>query len=137
MGVLFSTAGASAAGSAAARARHDILTDLRRAYVASGAPRADDLIAEVEAALSRFRHRIADGDRPGTGNAASHAPAEFAWRTPPEAPRFVAQTFEAAPPVFRPDRQEGLRKNFFGRQIKNAAPKQSPGAPDAPPRLKD
>lgn len=137
MGFLFAAAGSSATASAAARARHDLLTDMRRAYVAAGPPRAGDLIAGVEAALSRFRRRIADEDRSRADHSAASDPSEFAWRRPPEAPRFVAQTFEAAPPVFRPDRQGGLRKNFFGGRSRNADPKQSPSAPDAPPSLKE
>lgn len=107
-------------------------TGLRRAYVEAGGLGADELISDIEAAIGRRagapRHQADHGG-------ADKAAAEFAWRTAPEAPRFVAQSFEAAPPVFRAGTQAPSRKNFFGGGGKNADPKQSPGAPDAPPWL--
>ena len=138
LGLVFSAAGVGAGGGASARARDEALTRLRKAYVAAGAPRADDIIEDVEAALAAFRRRIGDDDRrlsPGAGSD---------WRAPETGPRgddagprFVAQTFEAAPPVFRTERQGPLRKNFFSGGRRNAEPKQWPGAPDAPPWLKN
>ena len=131
LGLVFSLAGASSAGSAAARARREILTRLRKSYAGAGAPRADELISGIEAAIAR-----PSGHRSDTAAADSTA-AGFAWARPPEPPRFVAQSFDAAPPVFRPEKQASLRKNFFGGGDRNAAPKQTASAPDAPPWLKD
>lgn len=150
MGAIFAAAGAGAAGALAARARHETLVALRKAYVEAGAPRADDVIAAIETALSRagaapnsgFGARAARIDTPPPDRIdgpadATHSDADFAWRRPPAAPRFVARSFEAAPPVFRPEKQAHLRKNIFGSTRRNADPKQPASAPDAPPWLKD
>jgi hypothetical protein len=136
LGAVFAAAGAASAGSAPATARQEILHGLRTAYVEAGAPRADDLIAEIERALSPAQRPQSRHDRSEPAPADSNA-GEVAWSRPPEGPRFVPQRFEAAPPIFRPETQASLRKNFFASRERNAEPKQSPGAPDAPPWLKD
>lgn len=138
IGGVFSLVGVSASGPAGAAARHEILTSLRVAYVAAGAPRADQLIDDVEAALRRSHTRITEAP-PAAADLQSDNPwaRNSAWTRPAEPPRFVGQTFDAAPPVFRPERQAGLRKNFFGERGRNADPKQTASAPDAPPWLKD
>ncbi|HNS86991.1 MAG TPA: hypothetical protein PKH09_08805 [Parvularculaceae bacterium] len=137
LGLLFAAAGADAAGGAAARARDETLTRLRKAYVAAGAPRADDIIEDVEAAIDAFQRRIGPGHHHSTSAGGESKAVETDRRRGAEAPRFVAHTFDAAPPVFRTERQANFRKNFFTAKRRNADPKQSPNAPDAPPWLKD
>lgn len=136
LGAVFAAAAAASAGSSPSKARHEILHSLRTAYVEAGAPRADDLIEEIEGALSLVRRSQGRHDRNEPAAADSNA-REFSWSRPPEGPRFVPQSFEAAPPIFRAETQAKLRKNFFASRERNAEPKQSPGAPDAPPWLKD
>ena len=136
LGAVFSAAGAASAGGASARARHEILVRLRRAYVEAGAPRADDLIGDAEAAIAHFGRRRGV-DAPQSSHAGAAGAEDFAWRRPAEAPRFVSQSFEAAPPVFRAETQAPLRKNFFTGRRRNADPKQTASAPDAPPWLND
>lgn len=137
LGALFAGAGASAAGSATARARREILARLREAYASAGAPKADELISGIEAAIARATQ--SPGHR--QDHAADSNAAEFAWTRPAEPPRFVAQSFQSAPPVFRAEKQappeQKFWKNFFGGRGRNAAPKQPASAPDAPPWLKD
>jgi len=139
LGAVFSAAGAASAGGASARARHDILIRLRRAYVEAGAPRADDLIRDAESAIAHFDRR--GGDAPQSSHASPSGAEDFAWRRPAEAPRFVAQSFEAAPPVFRAETQappvQKNWKNFFAGRRRNADPKQTASAPEAASWLKD
>lgn len=132
VGPVFLAAGAGAAGANAARARHEALVALRTAYVEAGAPRVDDLLQTIEQALS--------SGRPSSSPSHHHAAEsenEPAWRRGAEPPRFVAKSFDAAPPVFRTERQANFSGKFFGSRGGNAAPKQSASAPDAPPWLKD
>lgn len=134
LGAVFAGAGASTAGSTAARARREILTRLRQAYASAGAPKADELISDIEAAIARGAR--ASGQRQDHA-ADDSTDAGAAWRKEPEPPRFVAQSFQSAPPVFRAEKQAPLRKIFFGDRDRNAAPKQTASAPDASPWLKD
>lgn len=137
MGVLFSAAGASASGTAAAQAREEMLTALRRSYVAAGAPKANALFSEVEAALADFRARIGADGRAHSGRAGDSNVDDPAWRKPAEGPRVVPRAFEALPPLFRADAQAPPAKIFSARGRRNAEPKQTASAPDAPPWLND
>lgn len=138
MGLVFALAGGPAGGGAGAKARDEVLSQLRKAYVASGAPRADDIIGEAEAALAAFTARIGEARRNHSPDQKFDQPEEdFAWRRAPEGPRFVDQTFMAAPPVFRAGTQANFPKNFFTGRGRNAAPKQSPDPQETPPWLKE
>ena len=133
VGALFAAAGAGPS----TLARDEALTRLRKAYVAAGAPRLDDVIADVEAAIAAFRRRIGEDRRPETRAGTDSDARDFASRPAETTPRFVAQTFDATPPVFRPERQEAMRKNFFNGRRRNAEPKQPPARPETPPWLKN
>jgi hypothetical protein len=138
MGLVFALAGGSAASSSGAKAHDEVLTQLRKAYVAAGAPRADDIIGEAEAALSDFTARIGAARRSHSADQQFDQNSDdLAWRRPPDGPRFVDQRFMAAPPVFRAETQANFPKNFFTGRGRNAAPKQSTVARETPPWLKD
>ncbi len=112
-GAIFAAASASAIGASAARARHETLHAMRTAYAETGAPPADTLMAAIERALSAPR-LAASVAASAAGYSEAEPVAGSVWKTPAEGPRFVAQSFESAPPIFRPGRQEPTGKNFFG-----------------------
>lgn len=67
------------------------------------------------------------------------APAEdLPWRKTPEAPRFVAQNFAAAPPKFVADAPAAPRRGFFSKSPRpDASPKQGFEGAETPPWLKN
>ncbi|MFN0023836.1 MAG: hypothetical protein ACKVS5_08050 [Parvularculaceae bacterium] len=63
---------------------------------------------------------------------------DLAWRKAPEGPRFVTQTFAAAPPAFVAGAPEPARRGLFSQSVRpDAVPKQSFKAGEAPPWLKN
>jgi len=110
---------------AAVRARDEALDSVRAAFVAGHAPRVDTIIRRIEDALDVYKARLASGQHAA---GASHAAQsdEPAWRRGPEGPRFVAQSFLAAPDAFRADPPAAPQRRFFSsRKDDGAAPKQS------------
>lgn len=119
-----------AAGRSQRRLRTDeSLRAVRSAITGAEAPRARDIAQRVEDLSAIFRTRLARAPAGG----AAHADDEPAWRRPPEAPRFVAPAFAAAPPLFRADSQGRREKIFPKKEAQDAAPKQGFDFRDAPP----
>ncbi len=124
------------AGRRPRRARLDTsLRVIRSALTADQAPRARDIAQRVEDLSEIFRTRLARG---AGGPASAHQGEDLAWRKQPEAPRFVEQSFAAAPPAFVAGSPPAADCDFFsGRLRPDAAPKQSLGRAEKRPWLKD
>lgn len=126
---------------AAVQARDEALDSVRAAFVAGNAPRVDAIIRRIEDALDVYKARLSAGGAATTANHGADS-EEPAWRRAPEAPRFVAQSFLAAPEAFRADPASEPQRRFFGsRKDDGAAPKQSFESGEtgraAPPWLND
>jgi hypothetical protein len=140
-GVVLDTIGGSITSSAAAQARDEALDSLRAAFVAGNAPRVDAIIRRIEDAMDVYKARL--GSASGGATSAHHVTAtpsedEPAWRRAPEGPRFVAQSFLAAPESFRADPVAAPQRRFFSsKKGDDAAPKQSFSGDETPPWLKE
>jgi hypothetical protein len=132
-GALFSAASAGEAG-AVSPTLDAAISDLRKAFAESGAPKLDGLAASVEAAIGSF---VARQEHDSGRLSVDRLEAGPPWRRPSEPPRFEPQTFVAAPPLFRVDAQGGGEKIFPRKVSRNAAPKQSSKALETPSRLND
>ncbi len=113
------------------------LSEIRSTITGDQAPRARDIAQRVEDLFEIFRARIDTGGKGPTTLHAAPPDEALPWRRAAEAPRFAAQSFAAAPPVFRADRQAPGEKIISPKRPSNAAPKQSFHAPETPPWLKD
>jgi hypothetical protein len=139
-GLALEALGGSITSSAAAQARDEALDSLRAAFVAGNAPRIDAIIRRIEDAMDVYKARLGQA---GAGSASAHhaaSPAEdeLAWRRAPEGPRFVAQSFLAAPESFRADPVAAPQRRFFSsKRSDDAAPKQSFSGDETPPWLKE
>lgn len=111
------------------------LRAIRSTITGDQAPRARDIAQRVEDLAEIFRSRLSGGSTSAHHQAEERT--DLPWRQAPEAPRFALQSFDAAPPIFRVDRQAPGEKKMFSGRRRNAAPKQSAKAPEAPPWLKD
>jgi hypothetical protein len=131
--------------SAGESARDEALDAVRGAFVAGNAPRIEDVIRRIEDALAVYKARLGGGGTSahhGAGGADKAALDDTpSWRRPPEGPRFVAPSFDAAPKAFladAPKTTKGSAGGFLVRKPRSeAAPKQGFGGPETPPWLKD
>ena len=111
----------------------------RSEFTGATASRIDAVVRRIDEAFAVYKARL-DKKSGGAGShlAEQTADDEPSWRKPPEEPRFVAPSFDAAPPSFTAKAAPSPRQHFFSKKIhRNAAPKQSFGREETPRWLKD
>lgn len=110
---------------------------LKNRALGAAAEQPREMIERFADALLALERRADQWSKTGARFAAGADADEPSWRKSPEGPRFVAQSFAAAPPSFVAGPQPTARRGIFSKDARpDASPKQAFGAPETPPWLK-
>lgn len=111
---------------------------LKNRALTAAAERPREMIERFADALLALEKRADAWSKTGARFAESAPADEPQWRKAPEGPRFVTQSFAAAPAKFVADPAPPVRRGFFsGSPRPDAPPKQSLGGAETPPWLKN
>lgn len=112
--------------------------NLKNRALTAAAERPREMIERFADALLALEKRADAWSKTGARFAESAPADEPQWRKAPEGPRFVTQSFAAAPAKFVADPAPPVRRGFFsGSPRPDAPPKQSLGGAETPPWLKN
>ena len=111
---------------------------LKNRALTAAAERPREMIERFADALLALEKRADAWSKTGARFGEAAPAEEPTWRKSPEGPRFVAQSFAAAPPKFVADAAPPVRRGFFSKSARpDASPKQGFGPAETPPWLKN
>lgn len=111
---------------------------LKNRALTAAAERPREMIERFADALLALEKRAGAWSKAGSRFGEVAPTDEPQWRKSPEGPRFVTQSFAAAPPKFVADASPPARRGFFSKSSRpDASPKQSFKGTETPPWLKN